>query len=295
MAATPSAPGHIFSIEYEDPTIIAISKPAGWLVHRSTATGQEPQRRYILQSLRDQIGQKLYPVHRLDRATSGILLFAKTSRTARLLSELFAEGKIEKEYLAMVRGWVQANATLDKPTTSDTAASNSETEEWQKHSLHERCNMQSRVREVNQKWQLIDYALDTPNSLRKNQSQSKYQERKTALTHYRARMHFEWDIPVGRYNTARYSLVELKPETGRSHQLRRHMKHISHPIVGDVKYGRGEHNRFFRDKLNRPGLLLFARSLNFSHPETDERIEIIAKPNGSFTDFIVRSGNRKTR
>ena len=295
MNVPSTAGSHLFSIEYEDSSIIAISKPAGWLVHRSAVTSKEPQQCYVLQSLRDQIGQRLYPVHRLDRATSGILLFAKNGQAAKRLSAQFAEGKIEKEYLAIVRGWVQSSSVSDRNLLADRGSIKSHTMEWQDYSLKANSDIQSRVREVKRNWQLVDYPLDTPDSLRKNRTQNKHNERKVALTRYRTRLHFEWDMPVGRYNTARYSLVQLRPKTGRSHQLRRHMKHISHPIVGDVKYGRGEHNRFFRDQLNIPGLLLFAKTLTFQHPETKNLISITGRPAGPIADFLSNFVNFTVR
>ena len=87
----------------------------------------------------------------------------------------------------------------------------------------------------------------------------------------------ELPYAVSRYHVARYSLVKLKPQTGRKHQLRRHMKHIHHHMIGDTKHGRGEHNKLFREKFGCHRLLLHARYISFVHPVTQISICIDAK------------------
>jgi tRNA pseudouridine65 synthase len=74
----------------------------------------------------------------------------------------------------------------------------------------------------------------------------------------------------------RYALVEARPLTGRRHQIRRHFKHISHPLIGDVRYGKGEHNRLFRERFGLHRLALHALELAFVHPETEEELRIVA-------------------
>jgi tRNA pseudouridine65 synthase len=74
----------------------------------------------------------------------------------------------------------------------------------------------------------------------------------------------------------RYALVEARPRTGRRHQIRRHFKHLSHPLIGDVRYGKGEHNRLFRDRFGLHRLALHALELAFEHPETGETVQIVA-------------------
>lgn len=75
-----------------------------------------------------------------------------------------------------------------------------------------------------------------------------------------------------KYPKCRYSLLEVKPKTGRWHQIRRHMNRVSHPIIGDREHGDSHHNRYFRDQLSIEGLCLQARSLSFNHPVTKERL-----------------------
>jgi tRNA pseudouridine65 synthase len=95
---------------------------------------------------------------------------------------------------------------------------------------------------------------------------------------------------VGRYSTARYSLVEVQPLTGRRQQIRKHLKHIAHPVVGDTTHGRGEHNRFFRERFACGRLLLQARELHFCHPVSGEAMSIRAAAERSWDDIISRLG-----
>jgi tRNA pseudouridine65 synthase len=99
---------------------------------------------------------------------------------------------------------------------------------------------------------------------------------KAARTTFRCLGRCALPVPMGRYPQARYSLIEATPETGRMHQIRRHFKFLSHPLVGDVKYGKGDHNRLFRDKFGMNRLLLHAWRISFEHPTSGERVELTA-------------------
>ena len=219
-------------ILYRDAYLVAINKPSGLLVHKSPIDKHET--RFALQMLRDQIGQYVYPVHRLDKPTSGVLLFALDKTTAKVMSQCFRDNEVKKEYIAIVRGYTESEGQIDHP---------------------------------------LKQMLDT--KAQKEQGSTK--EEQEAQTGYERLATVELPYPVSRYPAARYSLVKLKPETGRKHQLRRHMKHIFHPIVGDTKHGRGEHNNLFRKKFDCHRLLLHARNLLFEHPVTKEKIVIEAK------------------
>lgn len=208
---------------YQDEYLVAINKPSGLLVHRSLIDKHETQ--FAVQLLRDQIGQKVYPAHRLDRPTSGVLLFALDSATARAIGEQFTQGQIQKTYLALVRGYTAAEGIID-------------------YALKEE----------------LDAIADAQAELNK--------PAQPALTHYRTLEQFELPFASGKHATSRYSLAELQPKTGRKHQLRRHLKHIFHPIVGDTTHGDGKQNQLFREHFGCERLLLHAQTLKVRHPKT---------------------------
>lgn len=217
------------SILYQDEAIVAIDKPPGLLVHRSLIDKRET--RFAMQLVRDQIGQHVYTVHRLDRPTSGVLLFALSSDIARELGQQFAENQVEKQYTAIVRGYIDESGFID-------------------YALKEQ----------------LDKIAD------KNADQDK--EPQSAQTQFERLSTFELPYPVGRYQSARYSLVKLVPKTGRKHQLRRHMAHLSHPILGDTTHGDGKHNQFVRQQFNFQGLALNATSMSLRHPVTGKPLTI---------------------
>ena len=221
----------MLEILYQDDYLVAINKPSGLLVHKSPIDKRET--RFALQEVRDQIGQWVYPVHRLDKPTSGVLIFALSSEVAKLLSEQFREHTIQKEYLAVVRGYTKEE-------------------------------------------ELIDYDLKVILDKKADKDRSDNKEPQSAQTYYERLGTVELPFPVSRYPVARYSLLRLLPKTGRKHQLRRHAKHILHPIVGDTKYGRNEHNRLFREKFDCHRLLLHASSLRLVHPISAEEMVIEA-------------------
>ena len=107
-----------------------------------------------------------------------------------------------------------------------------------------------------------------------------------AVTRYKRLAQVEIPVPVHPYPASRYSLLALFPETGRRHQLRRHMKHISHHLIGDTTYGRGEHNRLFREKFACHRLLLHAWRLEFRHPVSNKWIRIDAPLDPEFNAVI---------
>lgn len=197
-------------IVYQDEWLVAIDKPSGVAVHRSDQVRDHAP---ALQRARNQIGQWVYPVHRLDRGTSGVLLFALSSEVAAQVGRALTDRTVQKRYLAVVRGYAPEHVELD-------------------------------------------YAL----------REDKHLPPQPAQTTVRRLQTVELPIAVGRYRTARYSLVELAPHTGRSHQLRKHMAHLRHPIVGDVRHGEGRHNRLFREHFGVRRLLLHAHRLVLPHP-----------------------------
>lgn len=230
-------------ILYQDEHIVAINKPSGLLVHRSEIDKRETL--FALQLTRDQIGQKVFPIHRLDRPTSGVLLFALSSEVAKLLSEQLINHQIEKKYLAVVRGYCQQAQKIDYP-----------------------------LKEILDKFADKDVQKDKP-----------AQEAISCLLPIAVA---EMPFPSGRYPQSRYSLVELSPETGRKHQLRRHMSHIRHPIIGDTNHGDGKQNTAAREHLNLDRLALHAYSLSFTHPVTEKPLTIVANLDHALTQLFTK-------
>lgn len=232
----------MFEILYQDDDLIAINKPSGWLVHRSWLDKNETV--VVMQTLRDQIGQHVFPIHRLDRPTSGVLLFALSSDVARIMSEEFAKKQIEKTYHAIVRGYVEGEAVIDYPLVEE-----------------------------------LDKIAD--------KFTNKNKPAQDAVTFYKSISKIEVPIKVGKFETARYSFVELKPQTGRKHQLRRHMKHIFHPILGDSKHGDLHQNRAFATYFNIKRLMLHASKLEIKHPTQHKSMIIEAKLDQSWQDILL--------
>jgi tRNA pseudouridine65 synthase len=218
-------------IVYRDTHYVAVNKPAGLLVHRSGIDRHES--RFALQMLRDQIGQRVYPLHRLDKPTSGVLLFALSPQAAGRLAPEFTTGRLSKTYLAVVRGHTEPEGTVDHPLK------------------------------------------DRPDPMSDAQA-GRGKAPQPAVTDYRCLATVEIPVRVDRYPTSRYSLIEVRPRTGRKHQIRRHMKHIAHPIIGDTSYGKARHNRLFRERFGCDRLLLAATELSFVHPDTHRTCTLVA-------------------
>lgn len=178
---------------YRDAELVAVNKPAGLAVHRGWADDEQ----FAMTLVRDALGQWVYPVHRLDRGASGVLLFGLSPAAARALCERFEARDVDKTYWALVRGAPPERALIDHPLRPESGA-----------------GAQPALTEVRRLTQL-----------------------------------------------GRYAWVEAKPRTGRLHQIRRHLKHISCPLIGDVRYGKGEHNRLFRERYQLRRLALHAAAL----------------------------------
>lgn len=222
----------MLKIIYEDDHYVAINKPSGLLVHRTRIA--EEKKEFALQLLRDQLGYRLFPAHRLDRGTSGVLLFAKNTDAAAPIVKAFVEREPSKVYYAIVRGYTPEEGEID--------------------------------------------------SLIRPDKDHKHKEAQEALTLYKRLATIELPIPVGPYQTARYSLVQISPETGRMHQIRKHFAHIRHYVVGDKRHGDWRHNRMFVEQLGSTELLLHAASLSFIHPFTAAPVTI----NAALTENMQR-------
>ena len=221
----------MLEIIYQDEYLVAVNKPAGMLVHRSWLDKYETQ--FVMQTLRDQIGQHVFPLHRLDRPTSGVLVFALSSEIASNVMPMFANHEMVKTYHAIVRGWIEEGDVLNYPLKEE-----------------------------------LDKIAD------KFAKQDK--EAQSAVTEYQPLAKVEVPFSTGKFPTTRYCLVEMKPKTGRKHQLRRHMAHLRHPIVGDTTHGDGKHNRLYREEYDCHRLLLHASELRFVHPYTKQELVLKA-------------------
>ena len=215
-------------ILYADDYLAAVHKPPGLLVHRTGLDAGET--RFALQMLRDQLGRSVWPVHRLDKGTSGVLLFALDAQTAGVLGRCFESGDgIRKTYQAVVRGWPPEQGLIDHP-----------------------------LRRL-------------PDDMR-----GEREELQAATTHFRTLDRYELPLAQDAFPTTRCALVELQPQTGRRHQLRRHMKHIAHPIFGDATHGKGPLNRAVAGLLGVQRLWLHAGALELRHPVTGLAMRLAA-------------------
>lgn len=216
---------------YRDEHLIAINKPHGLLVHKSKLAAEATE--FAMQLLRDQIGQRVTPVHRLDRKTGGVLLFALTDEANRKMNVSFDENRVVKKYHALVRGYTADEETVNYPLRKENG------------------NLQE------------------------------------AVTHYLTLERIEIDVPLGKHETQRYSLVEVAPQTGRMHQIRKHFNHLRHPIIGDRPHGCNKQNKLFKEKWQMTTMLLHATSITFIHPFELKQLEIAAP----LQDEFVRTMN----
>lgn len=206
-------------ILYRDERLAVVNKPSGLIVHKSARASDRDN---CLTRLRAQLGRHVHPVHRLDRAASGVLVFALDPDAARSLSTAFAERRVHKTYLAVVRGFPEEHGTVER-------------------ALRDEAGRES-----------------------------------AAVTRYRRLAQVELPHAVGRYASARYALVLCEPESGREHQIRRHLRSLNHPLLGDTNYGDGAHNRFFRARFGCSRLVLHATSCRVPHPDGGEALELDA-------------------
>ncbi|MBA3461909.1 MAG: pseudouridylate synthase [Deltaproteobacteria bacterium] len=174
-------------------------KPSGLSTHR----GWDDSDDALLQRVRDEVNAYVYPIHRIDRGASGIVLFALDKEAARAFTDAWMSGEADKRYLAITRGHPAEHTLLDHPIPKAPG-----------------------------------------------------EDRVEARTEIWLRETF-----------GRYALVEARPHTGRLHQIRRHLKHLSCPLIGDVRYGKGEHNRIFRTEHGLHRLALHATKLSVPHPD----------------------------
>lgn len=209
------------AVLYADDRMAVVDKPAGLMVHDSKLARGETD--FAADRLREQFGKPVFLIHRLDRATSGCLLLAFDREAAGALGRALMAGEVEKDYLAVCRGWPEESFIVDHP---------------------------------------LDGGPGKP-------------EKKPALTRFQRLATGELALPSAGFETSRYALLRCRPETGRFRQIRRHLKHVSHHMIGDTSHGDGRHNRQFR-MLGVHRMLLHAVRLSFPHPAGGGRVEATA-------------------
>lgn len=214
---------------YEDEFFIAINKPHNLLVHKSKLCNDKIT---AVKLVRELTSTQANPVHRLDKATAGVLLFAKDKASTKYASDQFMNHEVQKTYLAVLRGWPpEEEGVIDSPI--------------------------------------------------KNQD-GEIQE---AVTAYKVLNKIDYPNPVGKFKSSWYSLIRAFPKTGRMHQIRRHVRRVCGPVIGDTQLGDGKHNNVFREKFNSQDLLLFAESLTFTNLE-NQLITVTAPLPHSFLNIF---------
>lgn len=208
-------------IVYEDEYFLVIDKPHKMLVYPSPIA--KNCHWFATKELAKLGYENLHTVHRLDRPTSGVLLFAKNKEMAITFSQLFKEKAIKKTYLCLVRGHTEDEGEIDK-----------------------------------------ELKKDGEGELQQALTKYKTLEKKTA------------DIEISKYPQSRFSFLEVEPISGRMHQIRRHLAHLRHPIIGDKRYGDRHYNRYMKNEMEMENLLLHAYKLTFTHPISQEEISIHA-------------------
>jgi tRNA pseudouridine65 synthase len=238
----PAAPDHGLDLDtnaggdlrvcFQDEVLAVVDKPAGLMVHDSALARGETD--FAADRLRQQFGRQVFLVHRLDRATSGCLLLAFDRQTASALGRALMAHDVDKDYLAVCRGWPEPRFT-------------------------------------------VDHALDGgPGKPQKKPAQTAFERLATT----------EVDWPSTGFATSRYALLRARPLTGRFRQIRRHLKHLSHHLIGDTSHGDGRHNRSFRmHGVQR--MLLHAQRLAFTHPVSGDRMEAFAPLDQEFARALA--------
>lgn len=214
--------------------LAVINKPAGLMVHDSALAGGETD--FLVDRLREQFGRQVFLINRLDRASSGCLLVAFDRETASALGKALMAGQVEKEYLAICRGWTDEEFVVDHP---------------------------------------LDGGPGKP-------------VKKVAVTRFRRLAATELDMPSAGFSTSRYSLLRASPVTGRFRQIRRHLKHMSHHLIGDTSHGDGRHNRVFR-MMGIHRMLLHSERVAFDHPD-GRRVDVCAPVDVEFEKAVALFG-----
>ena len=251
-------PEHIpLEIVYEDDDLGVVNKPAGMIVHAGAGASEDERNKgTLVNALLHRFGSlsglsgELRPgiVHRLDRATSGLIVFAKNDLAHQRLASQFSRRKVKKTYIAMVHGWLKQNqGTVTSGISRD--------------------------------------------RVRRTRMTTRRQGGREAITHYQVRRRL--DSPYGKF-----SLLEVKIDTGRTHQIRVHLTSLGHPVVGDALYGAPRELQMKSEKRRQPDAViktvsltrnfLHASALEFEHPRTGAVLAFSRPLPRELEDFLAK-------
>ena len=230
---------------YEDEDLAVVNKAAGMMVHAGAgATEDERNRGTLVNALLHHFGQlssvggELRPgiVHRLDKATSGLIVVAKNDEAHRKLAAQFARRKVKKTYVAMVHGWVKAEqGTISSSISRD--------------------------------------------RVRRTRMTTRHSGGREAITHYVVRKRIESKF-------GKFTLLEVRIDTGRTHQIRVHLSSLRHPVVGDALYGAPREIRKKDAVVSLPRNFLHAAELQFQHPRSNELMKFSRPLPAELDEFL---------
>lgn len=235
-------------IVFEDDDLAVINKPAGMMVHAGAGATEAQRNRGTLvnallhrfQTLSN-LGGELRPgiVHRLDKATSGLIVVAKNDEAHRKLSAQFAKREVQKKYIALGHGWMKnEKGTISRSISRD--------------------------------------------RVHRTKMTTRREKGREAITHYVVKQRI--DSALGKF-----SLLELKIDTGRTHQIRVHLSSVGHPVVGDTLYGAPRDLRGKNQHIaTLPRNFLHSATLIFQHPRTSKKLSFSAQLPLELREFLDR-------
>jgi len=214
---------------YRDEWLLALDKPSGLLMHQEFGPRKEPV--VLVDLVRRALGvDVVYPLHRLDRGTSGVVIFALDVRTAREGGAFFEHHAVFKRYLALVRG---------------------------------------RAPDLG----IVAHALTRREGGPRVPAETAFGRLATVESEPR-----------------HVSLMEAHPRQGRQHQIRRHFRHLNHPLIGDGHHGRADLNREFRARYGLARLALHAAEVVLTHPRTGDRLQLASPLPADLVEPLLRLG-----
>jgi len=225
-------------ILYQNERFAVVNKPPKMLVHKTEIANGDTE--FLLQTVRDQLGRKVWPLTRLDRGTSGAIIFVFSPEDVAFFN---ANASIEKFYFVVARGFAPQEGTID-------------------HALRPP----------------VDPYLRTQKT-----------EPQATVSHFKTIAFGEVPVPLGKYDKTRLSLIRLWLETGRQHQIRRHLKWLAHPVIGDATYGKGNLNRALYEYFGISRMLLHCALLKIQLPGA-AALAVQAPLDDEFKNVLDRMG-----